>query len=125
VCQKFSQDLQMSPTAFVEEAADKAKWLVQRETRGPGDLDNAMRRLEARYGIPFATFYNLRYRKPKEIFVSAYIAVLAAYEAERERQQRLLEHERTIETAKTGVAGYFSRAADALARAHNRVKDDE
>lgn len=112
---KFSlREKQVSPSAFVDDAATKARWLVQREVRGPGDLDNAMRRVEARYGVSFSTLWSLRYRRPKDIFTSAYIAILNAYEAECERQRKLLEHEQAITKAKTGVSAHLARAASAL-----------
>ena len=44
---------------------------------------------------------------------SVYLRLQAAYRAECERQQKLLEHELSITKAKTGVAGAFARAASA------------
>jgi hypothetical protein len=41
--------------------------MVARESRGPGDTENAMRRLEAKYGLDFWTQWGLRYRPPVEI----------------------------------------------------------
>lgn len=41
--------------------------MVARESRGPGDTENAMRRLESKYGIDFWTQWGLRYRPPVEI----------------------------------------------------------
>lgn len=70
------------------------------EARGPGDMENAMRRLEARYGVPWRTFWQLRYRPPADVFVGVYLSLKAAYEAECERQERLLRHEREITKAK-------------------------
>jgi hypothetical protein len=102
-------------TSAVSEARDWAKWLVQRETRGPGDLDNAMRRLEARYGIPFSTLWSLRYRPPKDIFVSTYQLLGAAYLVEHEKHQRLLKHETEITKAKSRLGSAVVRAASALA----------
>lgn len=113
MCKKFLPRSPMS-TAFVDEAADKAKWLVHREMRGPGDLENAMRRVETRYGIPFGALWALRYRKPKDIMTSVYVGIVAAHDAECDRQMKLLEHERTITKAKTGIAARLVRAADAL-----------
>lgn len=104
-------------TSAVSEARDWAKWLVQRESRGPGDLDNAMRRLEARYDIPFSIFWALRYRPPKDIYVGAYRRLRDAYLAEHEKQQRLLRHETDITRAKSGISSAFARAGAALGRA--------
>jgi hypothetical protein len=83
--------------------ADAQAWaneLVRRESRGPGDMENAMRRLEARYGIPWRTFWQLRYRAPKDVFVGVFLQLKAAYDAEGIRQERLLAHERKITEAK-------------------------
>ncbi len=41
---------------MTETAATARSWaneLLRRESRGPGDMENAMRRLETRYGIPY------------------------------------------------------------------------
>lgn len=107
----------MSGVAFVDDAATKARDLVNRETRGPGDLDNAMRRIERKYGVPYSVLWALRYRKPKDLLISAYLRVVEAYEAQREEQMRRFEHERSITQAKGRVAEGLVSAADALAGA--------
>jgi hypothetical protein len=91
----------MSNAAFVDESAEKVRWLVQRETRCPGDTRNAMERLARRHGIDFGTLWSLRYRRPKDLFVSIYFAIHAAYEAEVERQQQALERERAATHPRT------------------------
>lgn len=73
-----------------------------------------MRRLEARYGIPWRTFWSLKYRPPSDVFVSIYNRLQAAYQSECERQMRLLAHEIEIAKAK-GLAGAPAvSAAEAL-----------
>lgn len=62
----------MSAVAFVEQSRAWARDLVNADVRGPGDLDNAMRRVEARWGIPFAALWSLRYRPPKDVGASVY-----------------------------------------------------
>jgi hypothetical protein len=62
----------MNAATFVDSAGKLASYLVAREMRGPGDVDNAMRRLEARYGVPYQALWNLRYRRPKEIAAHVY-----------------------------------------------------
>ena len=91
-------------SAVVEDARAMAKHLVNREAKGPGDTENAMRRIEARYGVSFATLWGLRYRAPKDMMASAYFRLQAAYQAECERQMRRLEHELEITKAKAGAA---------------------
>jgi hypothetical protein len=113
VRKKILQDRKMDGTALVDEAAQWAGELTRREARGPGDMENAWRRLEARYGVPWRTFWSLRYRKPRELGASIYQRLSAAYNAERERQVRLLRHD--IETTKK-IAG-TSHAAVVAAEA--------
>ncbi len=115
MCKKFLREGQMSSEAVVARAKAWAHDLVARESRGPGDTENAMRRLGARYGIPYRLLWGLRYRPPKDLLASAYLAIARAYEAERDRQMRQLQHELQITTAKAGPASRLIRAAAALA----------
>ena len=110
---------QKSPAALVDEAARIANDLATREMRGPGDLPNAMQRLENRYALPTRSFWSLRYRKPKSICASLLLKLLAAYEAERERQMRLLSHDNAITRLTTGPDHPAVRAAEALLGAHH------
>lgn len=89
------QEQEMSVAA----AQEMASRLVQRESRGPGDLDNAMRRIEAKYGVPYSLLWSLRYRQPKDILVGVFTKLKTAYQAECARQAALLEHELTITKA--------------------------
>lgn len=91
---------------YVDQAANWAKRLTQTEARGPGDLENAWRRLEARYGVPWRVFWSLRYRKPSDIGAALYARLEAAYQAECERQMRRLEHalEITKQTSRSNPA---------------------
>ena len=94
----------------VEDAREWANELIRRESRGPGDMENAMHRLEARYGIPWRTFWAMRYRAPKDVFVSVYVQLKTAYQAECLRQERLLAHERTIAETKVLALEAMGRA---------------
>jgi hypothetical protein len=89
-----------SVTSGLADARSWATELIRRESRGPGDMENAMRRLGNRYGIPWRTFWTLKYRPPADVFVSVYLSLKRAYEAECLRQERLLAHERSIAEAK-------------------------
>ena len=71
----------------VSEASEWASHMVLREARGPGDTENAMRRLESRYGIPWRTFWTLRYRAPADVMVGLYRQLQAAYTMECQRQE--------------------------------------
>ncbi len=110
----------MNPSAFVDHAAELNRNLVNSECRGPGDLENAMRRVELKWGIPVSVSWALRYRKPKTIAADVYARIAQAFETYREQQFRRLENERAI-TQETGrLASYFTRAADALTRAQDK-----
>lgn len=93
----------MSDSAYAKDACSWANALIRRETRGPGDQENAMRRLEARYGISWRTFWSLKYRPPSDVLTGIYFRLRDAYQSECERQMRLLEHELAITKAKAGA----------------------
>ena len=106
-------------------ASDARSWandLILRESRGPGDTENAMRRLEHRYGIPWRTFWAFRYRPPPDVFVSVYDRLRAAYHAECERQTRLLKHEIEISKIIAGPDAPAVRAAEALLAENETAK---
>jgi len=105
----------MSSAAFVDDAAAKCRDLANWEARGPGDLDNAMRRVEQKCGVDYWLQWALRYRKPKDIAIGAYFCIVNAHADQREKQMRRFEHERSITEAKGGLGSYLVRAADALA----------
>lgn len=77
-------------------AQNMAKVMVQRECRGPGDLPNAIERLEVRHRLPSGLLNSLRYRPPKDLWLSAWQSLLRAYEVECLRQVQLLEHDLTV-----------------------------
>lgn len=104
----------MSDAVYVDQAAQWAKALTQTEARGPGDMENAWRRLEARYGVPWRTFWALRYRKPRDLTVSIFTQLAGAYRAECERQIRRLQNEVSIAQQVAGPAHAAVREAQAL-----------
>lgn len=87
------------PMSEADQAQTWANDLVRRETRGPGDMPNAMRRLEQRYGIPWRTFWELRYRPPQDVLHGVWERLRQAHLAECDRQMRLLKHEIEITKA--------------------------
>jgi hypothetical protein len=114
---KFSlHGCKMSSLAIVDSAAFMARAMVQREARGPGDTDNAMRRIETRYGVPYGVLWSLRYRKPKDILASAFLTLSNAYEAECERQRRAIDHDLAIAKAKGGIAAALAEAVARIDR---------
>lgn len=109
----------------VEQARTWAEFLVQNETRCPGDIEGAMRRLETRYAVSWRTFWALRYRPPSEVFASVYMRLQEAYRAECERQKRRLQHEIEITETIAGANHNSVVAAKALAceSMENRQKE--
>lgn len=67
------------PPMSVDVATERVRTMVQRESHGPGDLDNAMRRLEAKYGLPFWSLWHLRKGKAKSCEVSLFARIEGAY----------------------------------------------
>lgn len=54
VCEKRKSEGGMTAVAHAQEMT---RAMVARECRGSGDMDNAMRRIEARCGIPHSTLW--------------------------------------------------------------------
>lgn len=104
----------MNSAVIINQARSMANELVLRESRGPGDMPNAMRRLESKYGIPAATFFHLRYRNPKRIWADVFLQLQAAYEAAREHQLRQLQHEIAVTKTKAGHRPDFVAPAEAV-----------
>ena len=88
----------MPPVAYIDEAAEWGKSLTRMRARGPGDTENAMRSIERDYGVDYWILWRLRYRKSalRDIGVTAYMRLKAAYQAECERQIRRLQDEIAI-----------------------------
>lgn len=101
---RFLTSSKMTDAAFVDQAAKWSRDLAQMRSRGPGDLENAMRSIEREYGVDYWAQWTLRYRpsRLKDIGVSLYLRLQCAWEAERDRQLRRLQHD--IETTKK-IAG--------------------
>jgi hypothetical protein len=114
MCKKALRVEQMSPSAFVDHAAEMNRDLVNRECRGPGDLENAMRRVEQKWGVPVSIQWALRYRKPKSIAADVFARIAFGWEASREQQLKRLQHEQSITEAKGWLASHFARAAASL-----------
>ena len=107
---------QMSDAAYLDEAAEWSKSLTRMRARGPGDTENAMRAIERDYGVDYWLLWRLRYRRSvlKDIGVSAYMRLKAAYQAECERQLRKLQNEIARTEAIAGADCAAVGAAKAL-----------
>lgn len=95
----FPKSRNETPPMSVEAATEYVRTMVQRESRGPGDLDNAMQRLEARYGLPFWSMWHLRKGKAKTVEASLLARIRGAYLDMCQRQASNLLHEIEMEAA--------------------------
>lgn len=95
----FPKSRKATPPMSVEAATDYVRTMVQRESRGPGDLDNAMHRLEAKYGLPFWSLWHLRKGKAKTVEASLLARIRGAYLDMCQRQASNLLHEIKMEAA--------------------------
>lgn len=115
---------QVVSETFVADAQRWAGALVEREHRGPGDtIDAAMWRAEQKWGIERSTFWSLRYRPPREMFVSVYMRLRQAYETECVRQEARLQHELML--AKAAGLNEANSTSVASAEAFLRSKEAE
>lgn len=105
----------MSALVVVHEARGWAASLTHAESRGPGDTDNAMRRVEHKWGVPYGVLWSLRYRPPKDIPASVFLKLFVAHEAMCDRQRKKYEHELAISKAAGGSGSVLARMAAAMA----------
>lgn len=73
--------------------------MVEKETRGWGDQDSALTRLEARYGIPFWSLNNIRTGRAKTVEAGLFDRIRGAYLDLCQKQVAKLQHEIAIEKA--------------------------
>lgn len=111
----------MSDTAYLDQAALWSKDLTRMKARGPGDTENAMRRVEREYGIDYGFLWSLRYRRERlrTISISVYESIRAAYREECARQMRKLEHEIKVTEEIAGADNRVVIAVRALAGQKN------
>lgn len=88
--------------------------LVQSEARGPGDTEGALRRLEAKYGLPYWPLVHLKRGAAKTVEVGLYARIRSAYLDMCERQVRKLQHEIAIEKAVEANDSLENLEAEAL-----------
>lgn len=95
----IKRSLEIEQMSAVDTAADYVERLVGREAGG-GDIDDAMRRIEAKIGVNYWTLWALRYRRPKTIAADLFSQIRGAYLALCEREVAKLTHELAVEKAK-------------------------
>lgn len=87
------------PPMSVDAATEYVRTMVQRESKGPGDLENAMQRLESRYGLPFWSLWYLRKGKAKTVEAGLLARIRGAYLDMCQKQASNLLHEIETEAA--------------------------
>jgi hypothetical protein len=100
-----------------EMASGYVRRMVEKETRGRGDLDNVLTRFEVRYALPRWTLNNLRTGRAKTVDAGIYARIREAYLDLCERQVEKLQHEIAIEKVLNEDDTFegFEREAAALA----------
>lgn len=84
----------------VDQARGWANKLIAAHHRGPGDtVEAAIHRAAVKHGLDPKSLWRLRYRTPKDMLLSTWATIKAAYEAECERQEGRLRHELEITKA--------------------------
>lgn len=82
-----------------EMAAGYVRRMVESETKGWGDQENALARLEARYGLPFWSLNHIRTGRAKTVEAGLFARIRGAYLDLCERQITKLQHEIAVEKA--------------------------
>ena len=83
----------------LEAAGDYARQLIELETRGSGDTDGALSRLEQRYGLGPNQVIHLARRRAKSCDVSLFARLRLAYLDMCASKVRTLQHKIAIEEA--------------------------
>lgn len=83
----------------VDAATGYVRRMVEAEAKGWGDQDNALSRLEARYGLPFWTLNHIRTGRAKTVEAGLFARIRGAYLDLCERQVVKLQHEIAVEKA--------------------------
>lgn len=105
--------LRVDPVSSTDLAIDYARKALQAEARGPGDLEEAMHRLEAKTGVGYWTWWGLWNRRRKLVDLDLFQRVRGAYLAVCERQLANVQHTLTIEAAKGGEDDFADLVAEA------------
>ena len=93
-CKNLLRGNQKMAEAYVEDAQRWADFLIKSEFKGPGDtLDAAMARCARKHRVSRSVLWSLRYRRPKDMLVSVYMALQDAYNGELAKLDRKLEAE--------------------------------
>jgi len=87
----------MSSAAYIGTAKGMADFLLSREHKGPGDtIEAAAYRLQSRFGVPSTVLMRLRHREVKDMLMSNFMALAAAYQSATERVEKAYQHEKSL-----------------------------
>lgn len=75
----FPKSRKSVPPMSVEAATEYVRRMTKLESEGPGDIDNALRRLSARFGLGFWTLWHLRKGKAKSCDSGLYASIRRSY----------------------------------------------
>lgn len=96
-------------------ASEYVRKMVELETSGNGDLDNAMRRIARRYGLNFWQLSHLRAGRAKALTIDAFQGIRGAYLDFCARKIAALQEELSRERAKYGDEPFADLADEASA----------
>ncbi|UCA47711.1 hypothetical protein [Pseudochrobactrum sp. XF203] len=86
---------------YISHARGMSEYILNRSYRGAGDtVEAAMHRAERRFGVPATWLHRLRYRNIKDMPVSAYGAIVRAYELACQASEKAYETERELAHAR-------------------------
>jgi len=85
-------------------ASEYVRKMVERETAGNGDVENAVRRLARKHGLSFWQIMHLRAGRAKTITIDAFATIRQAYLEYCEAEVRALQEEIRRDRAKYGEA---------------------
>ncbi|TIW28712.1 MAG: hypothetical protein E5V63_04340 [Mesorhizobium sp.] len=88
---------QVHEMSSAEVATGYVRRMIEFETRGRGDLENVLSRLEVKYALPRWTVNNLRTGRAKSVEAGIFARIRAAYLDVCVRQVEKLQHEIAIE----------------------------
>lgn len=99
----------MTGSAYVERAAGWSHSLTLIFSRGPGDYDNAMRRMSDALGLRYRSIWALRYRPPKTLAAETYEPLRLAHD---------------IALREADLAAYYTDVTSRIARLKAAVREE-
>lgn len=85
-------------------ASEYVRKMVERETAGNGDVENAVRRLARKHGLSFWQIMHLRAGRAKTVTIDAFATIRKAYLEYCEAEVRALQEEIRRDREKYGEA---------------------